>query len=378
MQNNYQERIFLNLMGSDKKAVQLAKDILRSPLDLTSKIVKDLFEDRLRELRDFLDEIKQFAAGIRRAEKLSSSYSLASYYSDMFAFHQYFHSSYRARQGKVLERMLQIILKEYGRCDKIPEKSAEMLSILKTIFGVDELPKLDIDAMGVDSLNEKAILIQLRSRDDTGGTTAKGSLVDMLRALLRTNKIPQNDILYLVCVWDARDSQQKKSTVAKMFSALRDLIETSEDEFYHVVDGKIDLRERISLQMVYGTDEIANSLFEWIAASDYEVLNSIATTVNIIEDWDDLWVSYAIASLELPLTSFSKYSNVKLLNEKWNQIGARFSFNSYEELTKSIDQATQKIIPLWTEDSIPLKSLSDKAHYIRDLLFLKACYARIS
>ena len=100
--------------------------------------------------------------------------------------------------------------------------------------------------------------------------------------------------------------------------------------------------------------------------------------MNIIEDWDDLWVSYAIASLELPLTSFSKYSNVKLLNEKWNQIGARFSFDSYEELTKSIDQATQKIIPLWTEDSIPLKSLSDKAHYIRDLLFLKACYARIS
>ncbi len=274
--------------------------------------------------------------------------------------------------------MLQTILKEYGRCDNIPEKSSEMLSILKAIFGVDELPKLDVDAMGVDSLNEKVILIQLRSRDDTGGTTAKESLVDMLRALLRTNKIPQNDILYLVCVWDARDSQQKKSTVAKMFSALRDLIETSEDEFYHVVDGKIDLRERISLQMVYGTDEIAHSLFEWIADPDDEMLNAIATTVNIVEDWDDLWVSYAIASLELPLISFSKYSNVKLLNEKWDQIGARFSFDSYKELTKSIDQATQKIIPLWTEDSIPLKSLSDKAHYIRDLLFLKACYARIS
>ena len=56
--------------------------------------------------------------------------------------------------------------------------------------------------MAINLTSKKTLIIQLRSRDDTGGTTAKGSLVDFLRELLRQNS---SDVLYLVCVWDPRN-----------------------------------------------------------------------------------------------------------------------------------------------------------------------------
>ena len=205
---------------------------------------------------------------------------------------------------------------------------------------------------------------------------AKGSLVDFLREFLRLNKIPQNDILYLVCIWDARDAQQKLSTIKKMFSALQDLIEIQEEDFYNIVERKVQLQENISLKMAYGTDEIAAALFEWIDDKNEKVLESISTIVDLVSDWDDLWISYAIASLELEIATFSGKSNVRLLNEYYDKIGISFNFTSYQHLTDSINNIVQQLIPLWTEDSIPLNSLSDKAQYIRDLLFLKAHYEK--
>ena len=128
--------------------------------------------------------------------------------------------------------------------------------------------------------------------------------------------------------------------------------------------------------MAYGTDQIEEALFDWIGDSNEKVLESISTIVRLVSDWDDLWISYTIASLELEVTTLLGQSNVRLLNEKYDKIGIRFNFTSYQNLTDSIDRIVQQIIPLWKEDSIPLKSLSDKAQYIRDLLFLKAHYEK--
>ena len=375
MENGYPDRRFLHLMDSSEET-DLVKNILESPLGLASDIIKRLFEERFEKLKDELDVIKQFVAGIDKAQKLSADYTLASYYPVMFAFHQYFHSSFRARQGKVLEKMIQKILKQYGWCDQVPASNKDRLLIVREIFGVAGFPNLDIDALGVSWTQKKTILIQLRSRDDTGGTTAKGSLVDFLRELLRLNIIPQHDILYLVCIWDAREAQQKNSTVKKMFSALQDLIEIGEDQFHNIVEKKVQLQENISLKMAYGTDEIETALSEWIGDENKDVLTAISTIVGLVSDWDDLWISYAIASLELEITKFSGKSNVKLLNEYYDKIGMSFNFASYRHLTDSIDGIVQQLIPLWTEDSIPLNSLSDKAKYIRDLLFLKAYYEK--
>lgn len=375
MKNAYPARRFLHLMDPNEET-QLVKNILKSPLGLASNIITSLFEEKLTELKDDLDEIKHFAAGIKRAQKLSAGYSLASYYPFMFAFHQNFHSSFRARQGKVLEKMIESILQQYSRCDHVPGKNKDRLSLLDEIFETDKLTELDIDVMASDFTNKKTLIIQLRSRDDTGGTTAKGSLVDLLRELLRLNKVPQNHVLYLVCVWDPRDSQQKISTVRKMFSSLKDFIEIKEDAFYAIVENKVKLQENISLKMAYGTDEIATSLFEWIGDENEDVLDAIVTVVDLVSDWDDLWIAYTIASLELEVAEFSGRSNVRLLNEKYDKIGMSFNYASYQTLIDSINSIVQKIIPLWKEDSIPLNSLSDKAQYIRDLLFLKAHYEK--
>ena len=370
----YPDRIFLHLVDSSEE-IELVKNILESPLGLASKIVKQLFEERLEEFKDDLDKIKQFVAGIERAQKLSSSYALASYYPSMFAFHQHVHSSFRARQGKVLEKMIENILQQYGQCE-VPTQKNEKLSILREIFDEKGVPNLDIDAMGVDSTNKKTILIQLRSRDDTGGTTAKGSLVEFLRELLRLNKIPKSDVLYLVCIWDARDEQQKSSTIKKMFSALQESTPMLKEDFDDITEQKKKLSENIYLKMAYGTDQIEEALFEWIGDQNEEVLESISTIVRLVSDWDDLWIAYTIASLELEVTTLSGQSNVRLLNEKYNKIGIRFDFTSYQDLTDSIDRIVEQIIPLWKEDSIPLNSLSDEAQYIRDLLFLKAHYEK--
>ncbi len=373
MRSVYPERRFLLLMDSNEET-ELIKDILKSPLDLASKLITSLFEESLDEVKDGLDVIKQFAAGIGRAEKLADGYTLAAYYPSLFAFHQNFHSSFRARQGKVLEKMVQRILQKYGRGEHIPDTNKDRLSLLGEIFGTEELPKLDIDVLAADVRNKKTLIIQLRSRDDTGGTTAKGSLVDFLRELLRLETVPQSDVLYLVCVWDPRDAQQKRSTVNKMFAALKDFVAVNEADFHAIVEHEVPLREKISLKMAYGTDEIATSLYEWMRSNKQEILDAISTVVAHVSDWDDLWIAYTLASLELEVAAFSGRSNVTLLNEKYDKIGICFDYTSYQILIDSIDRIVQKMIPLWTEDSIPPNALSDKAQYIRDLLFLKAHY----
>lgn len=173
-------------------------------------------------------------------------------------------------------------------------KNKERLSLVEQIFDITKFPNLDIDLLASDYKNDKTLMIQLRSRDDTGGTTAKGSLVELLQELLRLNKVPQSNILYLVCIWDARDTQQKVSTVRKMYSKLKDFTQVNEADFHYDINSKVELNKNISLKIAYGTD----------------------------------------------------------------------------------DEIVQRIIPLWQEDSIPMKTLSDKAQYIRDLLFLKAHYER--
>lgn len=376
MENAYSERRFLHLMDLNEE-IRIVKDILKPPLNLATKIITFLFqEEELEKLKGKLDEIKLFTAGIQRAENLSANYSLASYYPFMFAFHQYFHSAFRANQGKVLEQILQRVLQEYSRCDNVPDKNADGLSLLGKIFKTNELPNLDIDVMASDSKKNKTLVVQLRSRDDTGGTPAKGSLAELLRELLRTGKTPQSNILYLVCIWDPRDSKQKNTTVTKMFSSLKEYIEVSEKTFREIVKNKVKLKKNIYLQMAYGTDEIAKSLFEWIGDDNEKILDAIPTIVDLVSDWDDLWIAYALASLELEIATLSGKSNITILNEKYNKIGIKFDYSSYHTLTNSIENITQKMIQLWREDGIPVKTPADQSQYIRDLLFLKACHEK--
>lgn len=372
-ETNYQDRIFLQLLDS-KKSTELIKKILKSPLGLSNDIIKKLFDDELKSLKVDLDKIKMFAAGIRRAEKLST-YKLAQYYPNMFAFHQFFQSSYRARQGKVLEEMMKNILQNYANCNEVPDKVVRMQEILSQSFD-SKIQNLDIDVMGLNSRLNKIVLLQLRSRDDTGGTTAKGSLVDLLRMLLRLNKNSNNHILYLICIWDERNSQQLNSTISKMYSSLKDFI-PDENKFRKEIVKGYQISGQINLKLAYGTEEIANALFEWTETNDTSILYSIKDLINLIENWDDLWIAYSVANIELEVNNLKSLSNIDLLNKKLYKVGFDIDYANYKSICKSVDKIVSKIIPIWIEDSIPFTNISDKYHYIRDLVFLKVIFTKL-
>ncbi len=365
-----QERIFLHLLDETKET-ELVKSILKSPLGLSKDLITLLFEQRFSQLSLELDNIKKFVAGVERANIMSHGYRLAKSYAQLFSFHQFFHSSYRARQGKVLEETLKSILRTYRICERVPNRVQEMRQILESVFNTD-VPNLDIDVMGVS--RDKVLIIQLRSRDDTGGTTAKGSLVDMLRGLLRTGKTPSKPILYLVAIWDARDAQQRQSTISKMFSSLKDLIKTSESAFSRDISEGIVVARNITLKLVYGTEEMMRGIMQFTTSSP-SILSTIDKAIKLIEQWDDLWIAYSVSSLEI--TNFSGFSNIDLLNQKFETLKLQFDFTCYKDLVKSIDSMTHLIASIWKENSLPFSSTSDRILYIRDLLFLKACYQKV-
>jgi hypothetical protein len=370
------ERYFLQLMD-ETEDVLIIKNILKSPLGLSEKLIKMLFENNYDWLIEGLDEIKLFAGGIKRANEIYS-YSLASYYTYMFSFHQYFNSSFRARQGKVLEAILQDILENYCGCNIVPRKPAEAKKVIKDLFNTDS-PNLDIDVVGINSTNSKTIMIQLRSRDDTGGTTAKSSLVELLKEFLRNEKDSKIPLLYLVAIWDTRDSRQKKSTIEKMYSSLKDYIEISRDDFYSNITNGIQLEHNLTLQLGYGVTEISEILYNWSNSQNSETLISIEKVVNNIEKWDDLWISYAISSLELDIKFTKKFSNIDLLNKYLKELNLSFNReNPYATYVLLIDDYTTKIMKRWIENSIPFQNPAEQYLYIRDLLFLRACYEKLS
>ena len=49
-------------------------------------------------------------------------------------------------------------------------------------------------------------------------------------------------------------------------------------------------------------------------------------------------------------------------------------FSSNEEYLKLANELALKIIPKWDKDSLPVSTMSEKAHYIRDLILLRFVY----
>ncbi|WP_207764437.1 hypothetical protein [Raineya orbicola] len=361
----YQERTFL-LLSDHNEEENFKKEVLQSPLGLAKNIIDDLFASKFSDLQAKLDTIKDFTAGISSAKKFKE-YGLAKHYPHLFAFHQFFHSSIRARQGKVLEKIIGFVLKNYVKCPIVTE-GHESLSILQAIID-EKLEKLDIDALAASPDRKKIILIQLRSRDDTGGTTAKGSLVELLRSMLRLNKKPNIKILYLVGIWDERDSNQKNSTITKFCSSLKDFI-SDETLFKKQIEQIYHFNDTLMLQLAYGTNAISRAIFEWSESQDEAILRGIQNIVGTIENWDDLWIAVSIANLELELQHIQNVSNINILKEKIQKFNFQPNISSYENIYHSATQFTNQILPTWNENSLPFGSIAEKAHYIRDLVFL--------
>ncbi len=358
----------------------IARGMLRSPLGLVVKLVEALFEKDLRRgllrYKDQLDAIKKRAAGLARAELLGNDYSVARYSVYTFAFQQFFHSSYRARQGIVLEKVVEAVLESTGLFRVIKGAKNKELTI-RRFYKIDlpvneKLPDIDVLALGEkDNVYGIVFMFQTRSTDVTGGTTAKGSLVDLLTYILKYGEGGRNT-RYILVVWEPGLSAQKHSLINKVWDRLSPFIgqQLSREEFTKSIEKGVQIpNTRIILRLVYGIDELAKVLAEY--TGNEEIGEILRDTWDALMNWDDLWLSYAVASLEIENIVIRNTSNPLLLEEYMKKAGVSLSASHLANYADSSVAIAQRIIPLWDKDTLPVRTPSDMANYIRDLVLLK-------
>lgn len=363
---------FLLLLDKTPQA-QLAQRILKSPLGLAKRVIDYLFDNRFSQLKDDLDSIKQFVAGINRVSQLDS-YQLARYYPYFFAYHQHFHSAYRATQGKVLEGLIQ----EWVRTSAIPldvsSSTKTRNEYLKRVLpDYDSL--LDLDVVVADGA--RVLCVQLRSRDDTGGTTAKGSLVQATRYMMRQARVlPNSHIHYVVGVWDVRKRQQETSTKKKWFQDLEADMNLSEADFSAQLTSGVRLRPHLTLQLAYGYAELASVISAWAGGIESQMLENLIT---YISQADDLWLAYLVAHLELESLELYGQNNILMLTQALSAHPYRVdTFTTSQEYVALADELAQKIASEWRGDFPFLHTLSEKIIYIRDLILLKFIHDSLS
>jgi hypothetical protein len=225
-------------------------------------------EKNASEKGDTQDTISELIAGIRRAKELQHSYPLANYHHTMFSFQQEFHSSYRARKGKVLEEVLKKFCRDSGYI--VHKKKSEKWGAIAKSLNLEEQQivsensKADVDLVAE---SEKCLLvIQIRSRDDTGGTTAKGSLAKALIPIVKTAITNQQkkDIIYLVAVWEPRREEQFSSLVDELVERLREVLGNMDSlpSDKSIIkqrirnDNGLEVCDRIFIRVAYGIEEI--------------------------------------------------------------------------------------------------------------------------
>lgn len=366
--NDFQDRLIL-LLEQDKGSI-IARHILKSPLGLVLKLINALFADNpeegLLKYKDKLDEIKKKVAGLARAEQFSHTYRIAKYSLYLFAFQQFFHSSYRARQGLVLEKVVYNVLGLYDGI-KIYEKKEK--SKLREFYEIsDERGLPDVDVLA-ESKNRK-LIIQIRSKDITGGTTAKSSLVELLAQILeKAHSVPLTD--YIILVWEPELMAQKTALINKIWERIKHLVgEENEENFKSEVEKGWEIPGRsIRLKLVYGIDDLGEYLAEFTGAN--EISHILVEAWNKLENWDDLWLTYAIASIELDTLIFKNTSNVSLLNKYFEIAEIEITPEDLYNYKKRSIEIALEIFPKWSESSIPLDNPKEMVNYLRDIIILK-------
>jgi len=364
----FQDRIILLL--EDDPLFNEIKDIFKSPLDLVKDLVKSCFtqntDESLLKHEKELDAIKKRVAGIARSHDLSSSYSIAKYSPYLFAFQQYFHSSYRARQGGALEAVVYYSLK-LSNANPLKRPGEKKLRV-KELFGIQRNVGYDIDVFA--EREDRLLLGQIRSTDVTGGTTAKGSLVDLLRFILRVrNRNPLT--LYLIIVWEPLERQQKPSLINKIWDSLRSQVgDENETNFKeHIDEGWQIPNTNISVRLIYGIDELGDALSNF--ADSVIAKNKLTSLWESIQQWDDLWLTYAIASLELENLAFYGFTNFQILNKKLEKLKIRISWNDVKNYKEKSTEIADQIAKEWAESTLPVSAPADVLNYLRDLVLLK-------
>jgi len=371
--HDLQDRKLILLEDDTDASVRRLKDILESPLGLAKALVclsfsKDQSQGLL-SAKGKLDSIKKMAAGLSSAEA-KSGYKVADYAIYLFAFQQFFHSSYRARQGNVLEAVIRTILTD-SKTDVYRKRDHR--SALKNRLGIVTSSNHDLDIMARSE--SEYLMVQIRSRDDTGGTTAKGSLVELPRDILRETTDIRSPIRYVVYVWEPLQENQKQSLIRKMLGELHGYGMPIEFEAKLDLGQPVKIHDKIELQLAYGPEQFSEILLQF--TKNPQVRQAFEETVRFVGEWDDLWLSYAIASLELERLTIRNKSNFQLLDEILRSNNIVFSSGDLRYyLDTSVTYALQ-LLPRWTDATLPVSSPADQLTYIRDLILLRMIYHKI-
>lgn len=366
-----QPRLLLSLDQTTQ--THQARQHLKSPLGLAHDIIRYLFDNRFDELRDKLDIIKQFVAGVGRVERLSD-YALATYYPTFFAYHQFFHSSYRARQGNVLENLMMSWIATSSQALVVPHAKKEMRDLMKRVLP-QYASRLDLDVVVAN--DNRLLCVQLRSRDDTGGTVAKMSLGEVARYMLRVPDIaPNSHIFYVIGIWDARQHTQETITKSKLYEVLKDDITQTKEQFMAQLTTGIALRPHLTMQLAYGYTELARVIADWAGGLDASVL---AQQMDFISQADDMWLAYLVGHLELESQQLYGQNNIVMLEDvlSWQSYDTQ-GFQTSAAYVALAGELAQKIAPAWQGDFPFLHTLREKMTYIRDLILLKFIYDNLS
>lgn len=364
-----QSRKLILLEDDNAPAISRLRGLLKSPLGLAKILTCMAFHkgppQGLYLAQQKLDSIKRVAAGLASAESHASTYKVAGYAVYAFSLQQFFASSYRARQGNVLEEVLRTTLSDGGvQVFAKKDHKAALRSELDITLGSGH----DVDVLAKNKRND-FLLIQLRSRDDTGGTTAKASLVELLRDVLRSGRKPRHPIRYMIIVWEELDGNQKTSLIDKVLQSLTGLFQSSDAE--ETLEKGLPLRvsDSIILQLAYGTPQTTSDLAEF--ASNKIMMNLLSDVLSLMRSWDDLWLAYALTSLELERLAVLGKSNFELLDEKLEKASITIGQREFRNYLDSSEKIARRLQEEWIEDTLPVKSPADSVTYIRDLVLLK-------
>jgi len=359
------------LLLIEDKLTEEVKKVLKSPLDLSFKLIEQFIEGKLDKLKDSLDDIKKFAAGIQSAEEKGKNYIIAKMYPYYFAFHQFVHSSFRARQGKVLEEIIKNVLGKEKNIKILDKKQQEKLFNIKK----KNLPDYDI----FFQTDDKIFIIQIRSRDDTGGTTAKTSLVEGVQYILDNYLGNIDKIEYIAFIWEGLEGQQQGTTKEKFYDYLKNRISLDKTIFFKELSGNngvkiaFDKSKYLNLYLVYGKDNFIN-LITNKAKLSYEIKENLEQLISIVTDWDDFWMSYQYIGLEyerLKEYGFSYINHIiNFLKEN-----PKIRINNYSSMEEYIYIANNIAGEIIKEDiELPFKNGRENFIYFRDLVLLIMVY----
>lgn len=360
----------LILLENDKdEAVTRLRELLASPLGLAEVLICMAFHrgppHGLYLAQQTLDSIKRVAAGLASAETHANTYKVAGYAVYAFSFQQFFASSYRARQGNVLEEVLRKTLSDGGV--KVYAKNGHK-GALHSELGLTLSSGHDVDVLARNEGGD-FLLIQVRSRDDTGGTTAKGSLVELLRDILRSNQKPKYAIRYLIIVWEEMGGDQKSSLIDKALQSLADYVTGSSAKETLKKGLPLQVTDSITLQLAYGTDQTTDNLAKF--TSNRKMASLLSEILGLMRSWDDLWLAYALTSLELERLAVLGKSNFELLDEKLDSAGIVIGAKDLRNYLEASERIARRLQEDWREDTLPVKSPAESVTYIRDLVLLK-------